>query len=120
MTEPPASPAERVRRLSPQPPARRTPYLRIYQPSRHQLRLDFSGDVDQWSRPLLAAALNAAEAAPRADILIDLGDTTALYDVTLKTFSDIRTHAELHSRSLTFIRLSEAALRTFDLRKFAY
>lgn len=116
MTEPP----ERVRRLAPQPPSRRQPRLRVFQPSRQQLRLDFSGELDQWSRPLLAAALAAVEAAPRADVLIDLGDTTALHEVALQTFSDIRTHAELHDRTLTFIRLSEAALRTFDLHKYSY
>jgi hypothetical protein len=102
------------------PPTRRQPQLRIFQPSPHQLRLDFSGDLDQWCDPLLVAAEMAAASLPRADILIDLGEVTALYEVTLMTFSRIRGHATEHGRSMTFLRVSDVALRTFDLYRFGY
>ena len=102
------------------PPTRRQPQLRVFQPSPRQLRLDFSGDVDQWSEPLLNAAEMAAASLARADILIDLGDVTALHEITLPTFAQIRRHAADHGRSMRFIQVSDVALRTFDLYRFDY
>ena len=115
MSEPPAVPGTP---LPAQPSSRRQPQRRIFQPSARQLRLDFTGDVDQWSEPLLNAAEIAAESLPRADVLIDLGDVTALHQIALGTFSSIRRHTAGHGTSLTFIRVSDAALRTFDLHHF--
>ncbi len=71
-------PIDLTKPLPAHPPTRRQPQLRIFQPSPRQLRLDFSGDVDQWSEPLLNAAEIAAASLPRADIPIDLGDVTTL------------------------------------------
>ncbi|GAA3396649.1 STAS domain-containing protein [Cryptosporangium minutisporangium] len=115
MSEPPIDYSES---LPAQPPSRRPPHLRIYQPSPRQLRLDFAGDIDQWSEPLLNAAEMAAGSAPRADVLIDLGGVTALHEIALSTFSSIHRHTADQGTSMTFLRVSEAALRTFDLYRY--
>jgi hypothetical protein len=110
------SPRRQDRPYAAWPRNRREPQLRVFQLSPGRLRLDFSGDVDQWSVPLLAAAEGAVAAAPRAEVLVDLGEVSVLHDLALVTFSRLRDTAA----AFRFTAVSDAAARTFDLHRFEY